>query len=129
MGGYPATPTFTEGIKPIDDGYLLLTAEGLSAYFAQDLSAEEKGVMAATQGATSSSVLGRQCKVAAWHDKPSYYIVANHDTAIHPDQERFHAKNLKAKKTISLDSSHVPMLSKPKEVAAFLIEAVKELSA
>ena len=129
VGGYPATPTFTEGIKPIDDGYLLLTAEGLAAYFAQDLSAEEKGVMAATQGATSSSVLGRPCKVAAWHDKPSYYIVANHDTAIQPDQERFHAKNLNAKKTISLDSSHVPMLSKPKEVAAFLIEAVKELSA
>ena len=84
--------------------------------------------MAATQGATSSSILDRKCKVAAWHEKPSWYIVANEDGAIHPDQERFHAKNLGAKKTISLDSSHVPMLSKPKEVAAFMLEAIKELS-
>jgi pimeloyl-ACP methyl ester carboxylesterase len=128
VSGYPATPTFAEGIKPIDDGYLLLTADGLAKYFAQDVTEEEKAVMAATQGATSSSVLGRACKVAAWHEKPSWYIVAKEDTAIHPDEERFHAKNIGAKKTIIVDASHVPMISKPKEVAEFMLEAIKELS-
>jgi len=125
---FPATPIFAGGIKPIDDGYLLLTPEGLAAHFAQDLSKEEIATMVATQGATAGRVFQeRPIKIAAWHDKPSWYIVANEDGAIHPDEERFHVKNIKAK-SISLDSSHVPMLSKPKEVAEFMIAAIKELS-
>jgi hypothetical protein len=41
---------------------------------------------------------------------------------INPDYERFAAKRMGAT-TLSLPTSHVPMLSKPKEVAAFIAKA------
>ena len=47
---FGATPLFAE-IRPIEDGYLLLTAKGVAEDFAQDLSSEEKNLMVTTQGA------------------------------------------------------------------------------
>ena len=58
----------------------------------------------------------------AWKTKPSWYIVAKKDQAIAPDEERFFAKRMKAT-TTELDTSHVPMLSKPKDVAAVVMDA------
>jgi len=49
---------------------------------------------------------------------------AGKDQAIAPDEERFFAKRMKAK-TTELGTSHVPMLSKPKDVAAVTIDAAK----
>jgi pimeloyl-ACP methyl ester carboxylesterase len=43
---------------------------------------------------------------------------------IPPDLERKFARTMKAK-TITVPSSHVPMLSHPAEVAKLIIEAVK----
>ncbi len=48
----------------------------------------------------------------AWKSKPSWYIVAAKDRTVHPELERFVAKRMGAT-TVEIDSSHVPMLSKP----------------
>jgi pimeloyl-ACP methyl ester carboxylesterase len=48
----------------------------------------------------------------AWKSKPSWYIVGKNDRTVHPELERFVAKRMKAT-THELESSHVPMLSKP----------------
>jgi len=48
--------------------------------------------------------------------------VATQDGAIAPDLERSHAKRMKAT-TTEMATSHVPMLSKPKEVAAVIMDA------
>ena len=58
----------------------------------------------------------------AWKSKPSWYIVATGDQAISPDEERFFAKRMNAT-TTELDASHVPMLSKPRDVSAVIMEA------
>ncbi len=52
------------------------------------------------------------------------YVVAKKDGAMNPDLERFMSKRIKAK-TIELDASHVPMISKPQEVSELIIEAGK----
>ena len=52
----------------------------------------------------------------------SWYIVSKLDGAIAPDEERFFAKRMKAT-TTELIASHVSMLSKPKEVAAVIMDA------
>jgi pimeloyl-ACP methyl ester carboxylesterase len=59
---------------------------------------------------------------AAWKSKPSWCIVSKLDGAIPPDEERFFAKRMKAT-TTELDTSHVPMLSKPEDVAAVIMDA------
>jgi pimeloyl-ACP methyl ester carboxylesterase len=123
-----APPPVASEVRPIADGFLVLTTKGVTEDFAQDLSALEKRVLVATQAPTSGSVFGAPMTDAAWHNKPAWYVVAENDRMINPDYERFAAKRMGAK-TLSLPASHVPMLSKPKEVAAFIAGAAAAKSA
>ena len=124
---YPPAPGFSE-IRPIEDGYLLLSERGVAENFAQDLSADEKVMVHATQGATQGRrILATPIKAAAWHDKPSWFVIASNDRTISPEQETDTAKRMGAT-TLTLPTSHVPMLSQPEKVAAFIIEAATALA-
>lgn len=126
-GKFPPAPLFAE-VKPIEDGYLMLTEKGVMESFAQDLTMEERKLVFATQGATQGVILGTPLKKAAWHDKPSWFVVASNDRAISPEQEVFTAKRMNSK-TITVPSSHVPMLSHPDKVAELIIEAASSFGA
>lgn len=123
---FPPTPAFGE-IRPIEDGYLLLTEKGVTENFAQDLPTEEQAIVHATQGATQGAILATTITSAAWHDKPTWFVIASSDRTISPEQERSTAERMRAK-TLTLPTSHVPMLSQPEKVAAFVIEAVSSFS-
>ena len=118
---YPPPPTFA---APIIDtqGFMSLSTEAVVKNFAWDVPAAQARVLAATQGPISTSAFGAKVSNVAWKTKPSWYIVAKKDRAIAPDEERFFAKRMKAT-TTELDASHVAMVSKPKEVAAVIIDA------
>ena len=118
---YPPTPGGGE-IRPIEDGYLVLTPKGILEDFGPDLPVPEKTLMIATEAPTAGAALGAPITTAAWHTKPSWFVVASDDRMISPEQERVTAKRMHAT-TISLPASHVVMLSKPKEVADFIVEA------
>jgi pimeloyl-ACP methyl ester carboxylesterase len=118
---FPPVPAFGE-INPIEDGFLLLSPKGVAENFARDLSPEEQNIVAATQGATQGSILATPIKTAAWHTKPSWFVIAANDRTISPDQERSTAARMNAK-TLTLATSHVPMLSQPQAVADFIAEA------
>jgi pimeloyl-ACP methyl ester carboxylesterase len=118
---FPTTPIFGE-VRPIADGYLLLNPKGVTEYFAQDLSREEQKLIIATQSPTQGALFGTAIKKAAWRSKPNWFVVAENDRAISPDQERSTAERMKAK-ILSLPTSHLPMLSQPQKVADFVIEA------
>jgi pimeloyl-ACP methyl ester carboxylesterase len=122
---FPAVPAFSE-IKPIEDGFLLLTPKGVAENFAQDLSPEEQRLVAATQGATQGAVLATPIKAAAWHSKPSWFVISANDRTISPEQERSTAERMKAT-TLTLAASHVPMLSQPGAVADFIVAAATSL--
>jgi len=124
---YPSAPGFSE-IQPIADGFLLLTPKGVMENFAQDLSAEEKTIMIATQSATQGALLVTPIKKAAWRTKPSWFVIASNDRTISPGQEIDTANRMKAK-TLTVASSHVPMLSQPQKVADFVIEAAASFGA
>jgi pimeloyl-ACP methyl ester carboxylesterase len=64
--------------------------------------------------------------VAAWETKPSWAIVTEQDHMIDPILLRDMAAKIKAK-TTSLQASHVPMLSKPQEVADVIIDAANSV--
>jgi pimeloyl-ACP methyl ester carboxylesterase len=115
-------PPVAPEVKSIEDNFVVLTQKGIAEDFAQDLTPSEKQVLTATQTATSGSVFAAVITDAAWRHKPSWYVVAENDRMINPDYERFAAKRMAAT-TLALPTSHVPMLSRPKEVAAFIAEA------
>jgi hypothetical protein len=52
-----------------------------------DLSTEEQKIMIATQAATQGAILGTTITKAAWHAKPSWFVIASKDRAILPEQE------------------------------------------
>jgi pimeloyl-ACP methyl ester carboxylesterase len=115
---YGPTPGGAE-FRPIEDGFLVITPKGILEDFAQDLPLAEKTLLIATQGPTQSAALGATITTAAWHTKPSWFVIASNDRMISPEQERVTAKRMNAT-TLTLATSHVAMLAKPKEVADFI---------
>ncbi len=120
---FGSTPAFGE-IRPIADGFLLLTPKGVAECFAQDLSTQEKDTLFATQGATQGAILGTPISKAAWRSKPSWFVIATNDRTISPEQEKATAERMGAK-ILSLPTSHVAMLAEPEKVAEFITEAAQ----
>ena len=118
---YGVTPGVGE-LRPLSDGFLVLTAKGILEDFAPDVALADRTLMIATQVPTQGAALGAPITTAAWRTKPSWFVVAANDRMIAPEQERVTAKRMNAK-TLILSTSHVPMISKPKEVSDFIVDA------
>jgi pimeloyl-ACP methyl ester carboxylesterase len=119
---YPPAPIGTE-FRPDHQGFLSVTPKGIVEDFAPDVSEREKKLLVATQGPTNVSCFTTNLAVAAaWKTKPNWLVVAANDRVIPPDLERAEAAAMNAT-TITLNSSHVVMLSHPKEVADLIEQA------
>ena len=99
-----------------------MTAKGIADDFAQDLPDREKQVLTATQGPTAASVFEAKITTAAWKTKPSWFVIASNDRAVAPELEKAEAAAIKGT-SITVPSSHVVMLSHPKEVADLIEQA------
>jgi len=117
-------PPGATSIRPDPAGYLYLTPEGVAKDFAQDLPATQTRVMAVTQGPIFGKAFDEKVTKAAWQNKPSWFIVAEKDRMIQPALERAMAKKINASAT-TLPTSHVPMQSRPKDVAAVILAAAE----
>jgi len=115
-------PPGSANIRPDSAGFLSLTPEGVARDFAQDLPAAQAAVMAVTQGPIAGKTFDERVTNAAWKTKPSWFIVAEKDRMIQPDLERAMAKKINAR-TTALPTSHVPMLSRPSDVATVILAA------
>lgn len=121
---YPVPPGITT-LQADAGGYLSLPDASVAANFAQDVGAAEQRLIAATQGPINGKAFGEPLSAAAWTVKPSYYIIASKDRMIQPALQRDFAQRMKAKVT-TLPSSHVPMLSQPRQVAQVILAAVQQ---
>lgn len=106
----------------VDEGFGRLPTATVVTEFAQDLPEGEVKLLAAKQGPINTKNFDESVKTAAWRSKPSWYVRAANDRMIDPALQATMAKQIKAT-TTSLDSSHVPMLSKPKQVAGVILDA------
>jgi pimeloyl-ACP methyl ester carboxylesterase len=117
---FPTAPASAGIVFDGDEGRL--TEEAFLRDFAPDLPSAKAKVLYAVQWPFRRSLLTGRTTHAAWHLKPSYYAISTQDRVIVPELQRFMAKRMNAK-TIELDSSHVSLLSYPKEVSDVIIEA------
>ena len=90
--------------------------------FAADLPASQASVMAAGQRPLLASALGTPSGVPAWRTVPSWYVVATRDHAIPPEAERAMAARA-GSHTVELNTSHVPMLSRPDAITQVILDA------
>ena len=122
---YPPPPGLA---APIVDasGFMTLSPETIAEHFAQDVSPEQANLIAVTQGAIHGAAFEQTVSAAAWETKPSRYIVAEQDHMIDPGLQRDLAEKIGADVT-ALSTSHVPMISRPQEVAEVIIEAAESV--
>jgi pimeloyl-ACP methyl ester carboxylesterase len=119
---YPPTPGLAK-MKPDASGYLSLTRQGIEEDFVPDLPAAERALVYATQGPWNSAALAEKVKIPAWKTRPSWYITVD-DRILPPDYELAIARRIGAK-TTRLSSGHVPMLSRPRDVAEVILDAAR----
>jgi pimeloyl-ACP methyl ester carboxylesterase len=113
-----------KGFLKDDEGYLRLSEDGVAKYFAPDLSPKEQKFVAAVQGRYHERTFTATVSKAAWREKPTFIVISAKDQIIAPQIQKDQAKLAKAT-AIEVPSSHVVMLSHPKEVAEHIIRAAK----
>jgi pimeloyl-ACP methyl ester carboxylesterase len=114
-------PPASAGVVRVD-GFFWLGEEAFLKDFAGDLAPTRARALFAVQGQVASALVTERTTTAAWRSKPSWYQVSTLDRTINLDLERFLAKRMKAT-TIELDSSHLSLLSHPREISDLILQA------
>src|SRR5712672_4836347 len=118
---FPVTDVFSH--IEVADGRVWMKPDGV-ACFAGDLPEAEQKLVWATHAAPAADLFNQKAEGTAWKSKPSWFVLAIKDRTVQPELESFVATRMGA--TIyEVDSSHVPMLSKPGFVIDVLRTAAK----
>ncbi|MDO1583771.1 alpha/beta hydrolase [Rhizobium oryzicola] len=127
VGSHPTPP----GLSKITDdgnGFLWLSEEGWNDYVGQDLPKNETTLLYTLQPPLPVTTFGDKISKAATETRPNWYIVSTEDCIVSVELQYELAKGIKAK-TTELAASHLSLLSKPREVADVILDAVKTVSA
>jgi pimeloyl-ACP methyl ester carboxylesterase len=92
--------------------------------FAADVPADTAEVMAASQRPSDVGTLEQPSGEPAWKTIPSWFLVAGNDNTIPPATQRFMAERAGAT-TVEIESSHVAMISHPREVTSLVLDAAR----
>jgi pimeloyl-ACP methyl ester carboxylesterase len=109
-------------------GFGWLSEDDFVHHFARDVDSVAATVMYAVQQPIAMSIFEEVLGVPAWKTLPSWYLVATDDQALPPDAERLFATRMGAT-TVEIPSSHVAMVSHPREVAELIETAAKAVTA
>ena len=118
----PVTPALAH-LFTDKQGFGWLSEDDFVDHFAADVDPTKAKVMYAVQQALAGSAFTDVMGVPAWKSLPSWYLVATNDEAIPPDAERQFANRMGAT-TVEVPSSHVPMVSHPKDVVELIESAL-----
>jgi pimeloyl-ACP methyl ester carboxylesterase len=106
-----------QAIRPDDKGFLYLDKAAFPTVFGEDLPAGEAESLANTQLPINHTAFDEPATVAAWHSKPSWYVVSDKDLILDPSAQKFFANRIKATTTI-VEGGHDTLIAFPKQVAA-----------
>jgi pimeloyl-ACP methyl ester carboxylesterase len=113
-------------LKPTKDGFIFIDPNRFAADVATDLPAAQAEYMANSQMPVAQAAFDAPVTVAAWHDKPSYGIVATADRALNPTLARWMYKRSGAKVT-EVEANHLVYISQPGAVAGVIEAAARSV--
>lgn len=125
-GRFPTPPASAGLVK--SGGFAQLSEEAFLRDFAGDLPADRARVFYALQGRIADTLFASRTSAAAWRSKPSWYAITTQDRTTAPELQRFVAARMKAR-TIELASSHLSLISHPREVTDLIVTAATEAAA
>jgi pimeloyl-ACP methyl ester carboxylesterase len=111
----------------VANGRIWLRPGGLP-FFAGDLPEQDQKLVWASQAVPVPDLFTHKADGVAWRSKPSWFVVARQDRTVHPELQRSAAKRMGAT-IVEVDSSHVPMLSKPGAVLDVIRAAARAVAA
>ena len=123
----PVTPALAH-LQTDSHGFGWLSESDFVDHFAGDVNPVTAKAMYAVQQPIAMSIFEEVMNVPAWKTLPSWYLVAADDEALPPDAERLFATRMGAT-TVEIPSSHVAMVSHPREVAELIETAAKAVTA
>jgi pimeloyl-ACP methyl ester carboxylesterase len=117
----PATEG-TKAIRPDEKGYLYIDPKVFPSAVAADLPIKIAESLANSQLPLNHTAFEAPVDVAAWHDKPVFYVVSTKDKLLAPEAQKMFAARMKAKIT-EVHGSHASLVVHAAEVAAVIEKA------
>jgi pimeloyl-ACP methyl ester carboxylesterase len=115
-----------DDLRPTKDGFVFVDPEKLGSDVYPELSKAQADFYAHSQIPILGAAFNVKLTVAAWHDKPSYAIVATQDHVLDPERARWMAKRAGSKVT-EIKGGHATHISRPREVARVIEEAARNV--
>lgn len=120
--GFAPTPDFV--IEVGDDGFGFLSAEKFKDGFAADASDADAAFLRDSQVPIDMSVFDTPVTAAAWHERPSWAVIATDDKSFDQAMLQHMAQRAGAKIT-TVAASHALYLTQPGVVAEVITEAAE----
>jgi pimeloyl-ACP methyl ester carboxylesterase len=111
-------------VKLTKDGFIFIDPDKFAAEVGTDLPPAQAEYMANSQMPVAAAAFNAPVTVAAWHDKPSYGIVATKDRVLSPMLARWMYKRSGAKIT-EINANHLVNVSQPRAVARVIEAAAR----
>jgi pimeloyl-ACP methyl ester carboxylesterase len=115
-----------QAIRPDDKGFLSIDKAAFPAVFGADLPKKEAEILAGKQKPINHTAFDEPARSAAWHTKPSWFVVSNKDLVLDPSAQNLFA-GMNATKTV-VEGGHDTLIAFPKEVAAVIEAAAARTS-
>ena len=112
-------------LAPDNHGLIYLPHDAFAAAFAQNASADELALLAATQRPLSPACITVPVNRPLWKDRPAWFLIAEQDRMIVHDTQRFMAERMHAR-VRSHPVDHAPIVSAPGLVVDIIREAIGE---
>jgi pimeloyl-ACP methyl ester carboxylesterase len=115
-------------LAPDSHGLIFLPDAAFAAAFAQHATTAELAVLAAVQRPISPACITVAVERPLWKDRPSWFLVAEHDRMIVRENQRFMADRMNAR-TRSHPVDHMPLVTAPSLVLDIIREAIDQAGA
>ena len=115
---------FPKGSLIIDRGGFAYFSPNIFHKSFPDIDPTQAKILGVTQKPIKMSIFTEKSGPPAWKQLPTWYQVSENDRNLSPAVEHLFAKQMNAT-TISLPSSHLSLLSHPKEVAQLILNATR----
>jgi pimeloyl-ACP methyl ester carboxylesterase len=122
----PPNPAQANDFYVTPDGFGTLKPEKFGPDFCADLPPAQIRFMTESQVPVALSVFDTPVSVAAWRDKPSYFVLATEDHALDPQAAQRMAERAGSKIT-RVKASHAVLISQPRAVARVIETAAREV--
>lgn len=103
-------------LVPSKDGFVFVNPAHFARDVAADLPKARTDFMAHAQMPVAASAFAVKMTAAAWHDKPSYAVIATQDHALDMERAKWMAHRAGSKVTF-VNASHAVLVSQPRAVA------------